>query len=589
LLIGFGGPAMAVDNPNGARADQDVVELPEVLLSEPVNDSILRPVWVPRPGSDQEALADTLETKPSIGSLEGGGGPTTSLSVRGQGAGQTALLLNGVPLTDPSTAESSADIQGWEAGHVTRLRLEWGAPTRLHSLQGLHVLLAESEPSATNPQTRAGLLAGARRRGVMVTFDQPGGLSSRGYFSRVSSLASSLASPWRGNSESDRYVGRSGLLVARSRWSGWESTTTLLARDSEADLDSGFPIYQDDAFYQARTSGFGLSQSVQKTSRDGGLWRVDLAFARWQRTYRDLDDLTRAVTVDDAFAGRHATARVHWRRGEWEAALLALGEEAESNFAVAAESRSQVAATVRWSRQWADRLRSEATLSRSLRGPDAGAAGLDLIYPISPVSHWLAAQHFLRSPPSLFQTYFGGERVELKPQSATLSYVGFSRRFSSITTAVGGFSSRARDVIEFSAAKQRYANETGGRFRGIEAEVVGGRGRWNWRVSAATLEALRDDGEPWSRRPIWRGRMEVERSLNDRLRAGFNVRGVGRRYDQGEMLASYAILSGHLTWSPTPASQLALTLDNIGRARYEPILFFAGTEPSANLSWIQTF
>src|SRR6478735_11065836 len=81
----------------------------------------------------QRSLPDVLRSVPGVNIVQSGGaGGQTSLFIRGTNSNHTKVLLDGIDISDPSTANGVADISKLAAGDIAQLEVLRGPQGALY-------------------------------------------------------------------------------------------------------------------------------------------------------------------------------------------------------------------------------------------------------------------------------------------------------------------------------------------------------------------------------------------------------------------------------------------------------------------------
>ncbi|HYF22146.1 MAG TPA: TonB-dependent receptor [Caulobacteraceae bacterium] len=532
--------------------------------------------------------ADVLETVPGLSlSRNGAFGGITSARLRGAASDKTLVLVDGVPVNDPSQPSGGADLASLELADVERIEVLSGPQGSLWGSDAIGGVIAvvtreadglSAELEAGSLDTARGALSVGRREDGWAL-----GASLSGF--RTDGVSKAAA-----GSERDGFESRTAGLNGRMRLS---DRLTLDGRvrwnESETGVD-GFPaplfvLADTDEVYRTETwSGFARLRASDLLGLDHAL-------------SVGLYDYDRAQTGGD-FPYRYTADRRVWR---WtaerdragEAVSLALGaerEEVRADLSTGEGDQGATAAFVVARTRIGERLSMTGSLRRDdpdgYEGQTTGraAAVAELGAGVRLSAAW--GQGF--KTPTVSQTlcdfcFPAGPALDLKPERAEGWDLGLDwrSRDGRVEASLLGWRLEVEDqidfVFDFATFTSRYRNIDRTRTRGLEAEASAElapglrvRAAWAWtdaRDLTTGERLLRVPARSGSAALDWRG---------ERARASLIVRAEGKQADvdgfspatrEGFVVADLAA-----GLRLTRQAEATLRIENLGDATYQEAL-----------------
>jgi vitamin B12 transporter len=122
----------------------------------------------------ERTLPDVLSDVPGLNLVQTGGpGGTTSVFMRGTNANHTKVLINGVDVGDPSSADGSFDFAHILASDIERVEILRGPQSGLYGADAIGGVISITTKKGSGP----GHLTGSVEGGSFGTFNQTAGLS----------------------------------------------------------------------------------------------------------------------------------------------------------------------------------------------------------------------------------------------------------------------------------------------------------------------------------------------------------------------------------------------------------------------------
>jgi iron complex outermembrane receptor protein/vitamin B12 transporter len=560
--------------------------------------------------SGARSVAELLRLAPGVDVTLNGHGGLATAQIRGGDPNFTLVLLDGVPLNDPTYQVGDVfDLQGLPALAVERIEIVRGPLSSFYGSTGLagviHVITRRGEAGAAAFELAAG--AGDASRREVQAAASGGGPSGTTWFvgagfdeeeRRVAAEALR-----RANLHANLATTAAGSrLELRTRWASWRS-------DDYPDA-SGGPRFGTGDLRRSEHREASLGATLARGGgADGAGRRHELALALYRHQLeRDSPAIVPAVpaALEDA---AYTLARLRWtatlvdaggvhlatsadvqaERGENASLLLLppeLGGPARGDYAITRtlpgaaaeltvargdgvlEIGSRLDAPEDRAAQWSPRL-----------GVGWRPGGGALRVHASAGRAWKQPSFFaLASPRQL------GGNPDLRPETVLGGDLGIERR-SSGGTLQGDltlFYNRYAELIDFDFATFRHVNRSRVEARGAEAAL-------DWRPAerlslraAATWQEVEDltTRARLRHRPKWSGSLRLAWRPADRLDLRLETQGAARSFDvqipvpERETVAGYAVLALAGTWEPAERWQVTARIDNLADRRYETLIGF---------------
>ncbi|MFN3447145.1 MAG: TonB-dependent receptor plug domain-containing protein [Roseococcus sp.] len=259
-------------------------------------------------------LAEALAAVPGLRlAPQGGFGQQTSLFLRGNSSRSTLVLLDGVPLNDPSAPNNEFNFGNDLLFDIERIEVLRGPASSLYGAAALGGVI--NLVSRRAPADRAFAPYGEAAGGSNASFR--GGLGAAGTLGRFDYLASVNNLSTRGsNATAERFVNtlreRDGVsasaAMARLGFTPIEGTRIeglLRYRQNRFGLDS---VPRDDPNYTGDDRRW-FGQARAETRLFDGAWTTGLrlAYTQDRRAYSNLPDLLSRATTRDLYRGERLT------------------------------------------------------------------------------------------------------------------------------------------------------------------------------------------------------------------------------------------------------------------------------------------
>jgi vitamin B12 transporter len=558
--------------------------------------------------SGARTVADVLRFVPGLDvTTNGARGGFSTPQIRGGDPNFTLVLLDGVPLNDPTYQVGDVfNLEGLPAAAVERVEIVRGPLSSFYGSTGLagaiNIVTRQGQdgPPAVELEAMAGDASLRRGQGSV-----SGSLSGATYFLggtweeekhrvaderfRQSNLHANVAIP----------LGKARLQL-KTRWADWEG-------DDYPDA-SGGPVYS----VRAGTGELRRSDHEEASLASElalGTQKLTLALYRHDR---DTDSPAVFPQVPPSLeSARYTVARAGWastlhdaggvrlsagadvqrEKGENDSVLLLppeFGGEVRGDYEITRtlpgafaelvvdrgafvfEAGSRFDVPEDSPRQWSPRL---GVSFRPGDGPTRFHA--------SAGRAWKQPSFFaLASPPQL------GGNPDLRPERVLGGDLGVDRHFAAarLETGLTLFYNRYEDLIDFDFATFTHLNRSEVEARGVEAalgwtpvERLSVRANATWQqVEDLTTQS------PLRHRPKWVGGLRIDWRPSDRLALQLDTQAVSESFDEQipvpdrDTVPGYALVGLGGTWDLKGPWEIQGRIDNLADREYETLIGFPG-------------
>lgn len=555
--------------------------------------------------SGQGLLHEALRGVPGLNVVRAGSpGQQTSVFIRGAESRHTKVLLDGIPLNDPSSPSRAFDFSNLTVDNIERIEVLRGPQSTLYGSDAIGGVINIITRRGEGPtKYRFSTLGG--RYGTFRQSANVSGGTDRVYYSLGGSYVDSdgftTAAPRLGNSEKDGF--RNGNLSGRFGWLASDTTdvdVVVRYTDAEAQIDGyQFPVGPvDDLLRKLKNETFAFRTQLRTESFDGLIeQKFGFSYAHFNR--RDTNAGFFGTPVFDG-----STSKFDWQANvvlyetEVIRSVLTSGldylDEGASSSASARQSlhatgfyvqqhlvlddRWSTVAGARWDRY---SLAGPAKTYRVTSRYTADESGTAF--------HGSIGTGF-RAPAinELFDPNLGN--LDLKPERSFGWELGVEQSLADGDLVIDATYFR-NDIDNLIVYQFDGTGPFGGHLYNVdEALTAGVEVTANLRVSEATsatfgytsLDARnRTTGSRLMRRPSNTYRIGLDHRFADEgVSVGLNYQWVDRRddFDGGGFVTSvdeYSLLNATVRWDYTDRLQLFARLDNITDETYEEVWGFA--------------
>ncbi len=569
-----------------------------------------------------QTLAEALVSVPGLRIAQlGGPGQQASAFLRGTNSRHVLVLLDGVPLNDPSEPNAAFNFGNELLFDVERIEVLRGPASALYgsaALGGVVNLVTRRAPPdrAFAPY---GELAGGTQRTVRAGLGATGTVGAFDYLLSAQSFSTrgfnAVAPRLTDINERDGF--RGVFTTARLGWTPVEGTRVeglLRWRQNNFGIDD---VPRDDPNYSAEDRRW-YGQIRGETRLFGGAWATGLRLSATEdrRRFVNLPDALGTSTADDLYRGTRTT--LDWGNTVRLPALGALTDGAlgfgvTHNFEEARSAsgspffRTTVDATQHTTAGYATlqyRLLERLDLTAGLRHDattgftDETTWRLGAVLAVPEVASRLRASGGTGfAVPSLFQrfgiigSFFRGN-PDLRPERSVGWEVGAETDWPAFgrpafaTTSATYFQSRIRDLINFNPGFDTLVNVDRARIQGVELGLTLRPAAWFETAAAWTITGAFDDttGRRLPRRPEHVVSVTARVVPFPRVVVAPTVLFTGRSpeaafasYSDGGVAFPYqrtnppgTVVNVTATWQAFERAALFLEARNLGNSRFEP-------------------
>lgn len=559
--------------------------------------------------TEKTNVTDVLRSVPGLDVVQSGpAGGVTSVFIRGANSGMTKVLLDGMPLNDPSNASRSFDMSLLDVEQIERIEVLRGPQSMLYGSDAMGgVVNIITKRGEGPPSVQASLMGGTygtAREGVSVSGGNKTSYYSLGA-SYIQSDSFSAADRIFGNTERDPYQratcgGRFGLTPSEDL--GVDYVFRWIDQRSGLDDISFGAVPVVDAFDKYLLSNAFYNRIQTRWAVLDGAWEQKVGFS-----YVAYDRTTTNPGMFDVPRFLGQTRRVdylsNFLMADWNTLSVGVDYMQEEADSQPDPWHSQFDKGVFFQEQFF--IGDNWTTTAGCRYDDNNLAGTASTYRITtryqlpgPKTAWHGSIGTGFRAPSLAEQFFFVGNPDLLPERSFGWDVGLEQPFADGRFTIDGtyFRNDFTDLVQFDLQTFTLRNIGSSMSSGTELTA-------NWKLDSRTtlvgtyvytFTENRDTGTQLLRRAPHKAGLAINRSLLDgQANVNLNCNYVSPRLDQGNAgyvtLQEYWLVNLAGTYNLNQHWQLFGRVDNLLNDVYEEVYgygtsrlaFYAGT----NVHW----
>jgi vitamin B12 transporter len=541
-------------------------------------------------------LNEVLRTVPGFDvTPRGGPGQQSTIFTRGTNGSQTKVLLDGIPLNDPSSPNRAFDPANFLLDNVQRIEVIRGPQSTIYGSDAIggvvNIVTRRGEGPTQVRTTHEGGSFGTYSQATTIS----GGTENFWYSLSGAWFTSDGFSAASAGTESDGYEngtlsGRVGALLTDE----WDFDVSWRYVDSDVDLDG----FMADAARNLDNEQFFLRAQTTVTQLDGMLeHRAGYSFASYKRDDRggfqsffdgeshQFDYQAKLTTFDDGCFKHSVTGgveHIHEDILQDTSNMFIFFPAAASQFGTGGFVENQFAVNDRW------------FTTAGYRHDDYSRAGTADTYRVT--SRFLIPEAQMavhgaigtgfRSP-ALAEVAAGfGFDPNLRPEESFGWEVGAEKRMFDDKVVVDAtyFRNDLDNLIVFPFPTFTATNIGSALTAGVEVSGQVELGPDTFLTASYTNTKTRDNGtqNELLRRPRHKFNATLSQFLCDKqAQVSLNMRFVGDRQDFGATLDEYFLVNASAWWQVSKNVRLFARVDNITDEQYEDVLGFNTADISA--------
>ncbi|MBN8531733.1 MAG: TonB-dependent receptor [Alphaproteobacteria bacterium] len=529
--------------------------------------------------SQRQTVGELLRTVPGVDVVRSGGvGQTTSVFLRGAKSEHTLVLIDGVPVNDPSATGNTYDFAHLTTDNIARIEVLRGPQSTLYGSDAIGGVIQIFTKRGTGKPRVSGYVEGGSHTTGKAGATVNGASGRVDYNVHASHLGSRGISTYSGGSEDDGYRN-----THFSTNLGYAVTDNAKLRGTARYTDSSAEY--DDFGADANNKAHGKQLTLRgegELALMNGRWKQTLGVSHHQNDRKD--DSTYGHSE---FKGKRTKADWLHHLNVHPNDTITVGAEAQRESYNGDTNGSKSVNTV--SALAENRLTiGDASLHAGARIDDHETFGSKATYRVAPAYHITQTNTKLRASygtgfkaPSLYQLYSMFGNRNLNPEKSRGYDIGVDQAFlgDKVNASLTWFDTTATDLIDYDFATNAYTNVGKAKQRGIEAGVTYAPMN-NVTVGANyTYLQAKDEqtGERLVRRPRHKATVFGDVRFLEKGSAGADIVYVGSREDFDLSFSrakndAYTTVNLHSAWKFNDAYEIYGRVENLFDKRYEDII-----------------
>jgi len=424
-------------------------------------------------------------------------GSVQTVYMRGANPGRTLILLDGIPVNDPSQISSDFDLNFFSINDVERIEICKGAQSTLYgsdAIAGVINIITTKKDVSTPFNVKATAAGGTYGtfKGNAQVYGKAGKFTYTARYAKLKTdgFSSAYDSSGKGNFDKDGYDGNATNASVQ-----YQASKNLLVKaytmysQYKTDLDAG--AFADDKYYHLNNNYFSTGTGFQ--FKNDALTLVgNYQFAQTNRSYhRDsLDQDVFSYYVDNKYFAKTQFAELY--ANVKLGAGFSLLEGADYRYASMNNNYFSVSGYGPYSSSFADTSMSQGSMYASLLfnnkklNVELGGRlnvhsryGSNYTYTFNPsyaISNHYRVFGSIASgfkAPSLYQLYGGAYvgNLNLQPEKSVNYEIGLQQQYKLITNRLVFFYRDIKNGIDYNNNTSTYFNYVGQIVRGVEFET----------------------------------------------------------------------------------------------------------------------
>lgn len=515
-------------------------------------------------------------------------GTNQTVYMRGAASGRTLILIDGIPVNDPTSITNEFDLNLLSINNVERIEIARGAQSTLYgsdAVAGVINIITEKnnvQKPVNVSATASGGSYGTFRDNIQLYGKTNKFLYSARY-AKLYSKGFSSAYDSTGNKNFDRDSYNSDVMSASLKYQLTDnlSLRTFMQRSRyKADLDASLFTDEKDYFTKSKNllTGAGFNYHRNNVSLTG-----NYQYSEINRNYfndsTDVPSFTKFST--DEYFGKSQFVEVYTNVGMSKS--LSFLQGADYRFNSMNSRYFSVSSFGPYTAEFRDTSHSQASMYASLlyRGL-SDRLNVELGGRLNVHSRYGSNETFTFNPsysfnnhlrifgsvatgfkaPTLYQLYSAYGKLDLKPERSKTYEIGLQQQFEKVSTRIVYFHRNIKDGIDFDNIRFKYYNYIQQKVKGLEVEakvtpvadfsITANYTYINPDERSQSRLSFKDTSyDHLLRRPRHNLNISIEYQLKERLAMSVMAKYVGKRYDVGgfrkadTLLDDYFLLSAY--------------------------------------------